>query len=167
MVPSNIAMKICAILICAVILAGCTRDDICADGTPTTPQLIILFRDIANPTQAKSVPSLTVSVSDFTNRVVLSETTSDSIAIPLNPGTNGVTYQFIRAAGTNNPNIDYLEFSYTTEDEYVNRACGYKTIYSELRANLQNEGTANWIIRTDTLKTNITDALEAHFVIFH
>lgn len=149
------------------LLNGCTRDDICAEGTPTTPKLIILFKDIADPTRAKSVPNLSVSVADLKNREVISETTTDSIAIPLNPGASSVLYQFTRADGSSSPNTDYLEFSYNTNDEYVNRACGYKTTYSALRDSLRNEGTANWIILTDTLKTTLLDETEAHFVIFH
>ncbi len=149
------------------LLNGCTRDDICAEGTSTTPQLIILFRDIANPTQRKAVPNLTVKTAALNDQTILLETTTDSIAIPLNPGAEIVLYQFIENANGSNPNSDYLEFTYDTENLYVNRACGYKSVYSNLISDVQQEGSANWIVRADTLTTTITNENEAHFVIFH
>ena len=39
---------------------ACEKDDLCAETTPTTPQLIISFKDANNTTESKAVESLGV-----------------------------------------------------------------------------------------------------------
>ena len=48
------------LLVFALGFISCERDDICAESTATTPQLIIEFYDASNPDDLKSVPRLTV-----------------------------------------------------------------------------------------------------------
>ena len=49
-----------SILFLALFILGCERDDICADGTPTTPQLLIDFFDATDTETVKSVTRLSV-----------------------------------------------------------------------------------------------------------
>ena len=41
-----------------LVIYSCERDDICAEATPTTPQLILRFYDVAEQETTKSVNSL-------------------------------------------------------------------------------------------------------------
>ena len=47
-------------LFLAVSFWNCEKDDICAEGTPVTPRLIIEFYDATNPTVLKNVTNLRV-----------------------------------------------------------------------------------------------------------
>jgi hypothetical protein len=146
---------------------GCTRDDICEEGTATTPLLIITFNDIILPDERKSVPSLTVETIENNSKEVISATTTDSIAIPLRNTGMETRYRFKYGVGTAAPNTDFVTFNYSTEDIYINRACAFKTVYHELRTMVQDEGTANWILQLRIETTDVIDENETHITIFH
>lgn len=150
-----------------ILLLGCTRDDICPEDTPTTPLLIITFNDIANPTQRKTVPSLTVETVTENPSEVVSTSTTDSIAIPLRNSGGLTNYRFKKGVGTSEPNTDIVTFTYSNEDIYVNRACSFKTVYGDLDMTRQSEGSANWILQFNILTTDVIDETETHITIFH
>lgn len=160
-------------LVCFIILGvlllttACTRDDICDPAMAVTPLLIITFKDNANPLQAKSVTGLTVRKTDVDSTIVFRTTeATDSIAIPLDTETDSTKLLFILNDDGNEEttNGDRLNFTYQREEMYVNRACGFKTTYSELTTQLE-EDTNNWITFLQVLQTNITDEIEAHLSI--
>ena len=159
--------KIILIITFLSILNGCTRDDICSEGTATTPLLIITFKDSANPLEAKEVPNLTVETADDNSTQVITQTSTDSIAIPLNPSANLTTYRFKSDDEGTNPNTDILGFAYSHEDIYVNRACAFKTVYSDLLVSLEDEGTANWVVSIEILNQTIENETQAHITILH
>ncbi len=159
--------KFILIIILLPVLNGCTRDDICSEGTATTPLLIITFKDSANPLEAKEVPNLTVETADNNSTQVIAQTSTDSIAIPLNPGANLTNYRFKSDDEGTNPNTDILGFTYNHDDIYVNRACAFKTVYSDLLVNLEDEGTANWIVSIEILNQTIENETQAHITILH
>jgi len=161
----SIRSFICLLTIPLVL--GCTRDDICPEETATTPLLIITFNDIASPTERKPVTNLTVETAELNTTAVISETTTDSIAIPLRNASALTRYRFIKDDEGANPNTDFVNFTYSTEDIYVNRACAFKTIYHELGMTVQNEGTANWILQFQVLITDIEDETQTHITILH
>ncbi|MDX1463878.1 MAG: DUF6452 family protein [Marinirhabdus sp.] len=145
------------------LLSGCTRDDICDPNTAVTPLLIITFKDNANPLQAKSVTDLLVQVNNSDSTFVFrnSEPT-DSIAIPLDTEMDISNLIFTVNAGSDDlKNSDNLEFTYEREEFYVNRACGFKTLYSNFAAEVE-EDNDNWITSFQVLQTSITDEIEAH-----
>ena len=146
---------------------GCTRDDICEEGTATTPLLIITFNDIANPSERKSVTSLSVETADLEGTEVIAAATTDSIALPLRNTGNLTRYRFNSGVGTTTPNTDIISFNYTTEDIYINRACAFKTIYHDLSVFVVNEGTANWIIQVEIETTDVIDETETHITVLH
>ena len=148
-------------------LLGCTRDDICEEAIATTPLLIITFNDIVEPTQRKAVPSLTVETLELNSTEVISATTTDSIAIPLRNADLQTPYRFKSGVGTTSPNTDVITFNYSTEDIYINRACAFKTIYHDLNAIVQDEGSANWILQLRIETTDVIDETETHITIFH
>jgi hypothetical protein len=159
--------RIILLLVSILCLNGCTKDDICSGETPTTPLLIIVFKDIDNPLEAKNVPNLSV-IADYANDVeVFSGSAIDSIAIPLRTGADSTRFRFSNEndLGTFN-NIDIVSFNYQRQDIYVNRACGYKTIYSNLESVLDLDAN-NWILNFEIENQIIEDETKAHITIFH
>lgn len=161
--------KICFAFIILIAVNGCTRDDICPEDTPTTPRLIIVFKNAAISSESKEVPGLTIQTAEVNSEIVIDNQTTDSIAIPLNPGADITNYRFTRNSDTDSANSDFVDFSYNREDIYVNRACSFKSIFTNLNANLQDEGTANWIfnIEINALNNSVENENETHITILH
>jgi hypothetical protein len=148
-------------------LNGCTKDDLCPEETPTTPLLIFTFKNVLNPLLAKTASNLTIETDDEIPVVFVTNTSTDSIGIPLRTGADTVRYRFILNSGETNEIIDIYEFNYERSNVYVNRACGFKTIYKSLRARKDDEGIFNWILNLNITKTTVEDETEAHITILH
>jgi hypothetical protein len=148
-------------------LNSCTRDDICSEATPTTPLLIITFKDITNPLLAKTVSNLTIETDYDPSVLLLSGVSTDSIAIPLRTGDDNTRYRFTTNAGETDELIDVYVFNYARDDIYINRACGFKTIYTALSAREDDNGPIDWIIDLEVLNTTVENENEAHITIFH
>ncbi|MDC8004409.1 DUF6452 family protein [Aureisphaera galaxeae] len=163
-------MKQKLIWICFALVSvlSCTKDDICEQGIPTTPLLVIEFKDANNNTESKAVQSLKVLLTDADNTEVFVSTTSDTlISLPLNTEATFTEYQFIANSNDDtNMDTDLLTFNYTREDIYINRACAFKVIFNDFNANLEDEAS-NWIQDITIQKTTIEDEIEAHLTIFH
>ena len=156
------------LLILISITFGCTRDDICSEATQTTPLLIITFKDISNPVQAKSVSNLTISTTDDPAMEIMTSVTTDSIAIPLKNNINTTRFLFIEGdIEESEGNTDTITFNYLRENIYVNRACAFKTIYKEINMAVDPENNTNWIQNTEILLTNVENENQAHITIFH
>lgn len=147
--------------------AACTGDDICTEGTATTPLLIITFKNRLAPLLSKEVINLTVETDDANSSQVISKITTDSIAIPLNAGTDITKYRFIKDYEDTNSNSDTITFTYSRQDIYVNRACAFKTIYNSFAADLQDEGAENWIFTVNVLTEIIENENQTHINILH
>ncbi|MFC7357372.1 DUF6452 family protein [Jejudonia soesokkakensis] len=145
---------------------GCSKDDICAEDTPTTPLLIITFNDIANPTARKTVPGLVIRTTDVNQTVVISSA-SDSIALPLRTGANSTRYEFIMNNGTTDQISDAYTFAYLRNDVYVNRACGFKTTYTNLSVTESDTGTPDWILNLTINNETVENETAAHLTFFH
>lgn len=159
--------KIILVVLIAVFFFGCTRDDICDPNTAlTTPLLIIKFKDISNPTEDKSVSGLAVTTIGENPITILSATT-DSIAVPLNPNLDTTQLNFILESSSDTPNIDVVNFNYSRNDIYVNRACAFRTTYEGLSAQIQSEGLDNWIFSTEVILSTIENENETHLTILH
>ncbi|WP_166924374.1 DUF6452 family protein [Flavobacterium poyangense] len=172
------------LLLFAFGLSGCEKDDICDADTPTTPRLVITFYDINNATIKKRVTDLRVigqvdgkdkdagiifNKSATGNAMYL--TSGDSIAIPLRTDAEVTTYKFILFSGNPNPgfvNEDIVSFSYNRQNQYVSRACGFKTIFNlntPLAPTVQ--GTDGlWMREISVQKTNIEFENETHIKVY-
>lgn len=133
------------------------------------------------PTEATAGILLETS-SGETDRFVFNINTN-TIALPLrisdDLGQDFITSRFILERDTNlrldtdNPetsNVDILEIRYNTEFLYVSRACGYKSIFNEIRIAEDEEDTDKWIrnIELDeTLEATIENETTTHVRIFH
>lgn len=132
--------KIILLVLIAISFSSCEKDDICSDDT--TPKLVIEFFDITNPSNPKNVVNLKVKEVGQANSY-FTFPSENTISIPLRITATATKYSFIlNSADTTNANEDFLEFNYTTQNVYVSRACGYKTIFE-----LNNDTSG--VIKTD------------------
>ena len=163
--------RACLLIIsCLLIANGCEKDDICVEGD--TKLLIIRFYDSDNPDQFKPVSDLRVigldqenPVDTFTDRSDL-----DSIAIPLRINEPDTGFQLISDSADEDMmetgNIDTLTFTYTTQEEFVSRACGFIANYTDLQETLTTD-SENWIQNIEIISTTVNSQESAHVQIFH
>ncbi|MBN9283009.1 MULTISPECIES: DUF6452 family protein [unclassified Flavobacterium] len=175
-------MKKIKTLLVAFIIANafwsCEKDDICADGTPTTPSVVIEFYDKNDPTVLKSVTNLRVIADGMTEPIIFNATgnedtkyltTANKIKIPLKTTEDITSYHFTQNAA--NPaisNEDHMVFNYSRTDQYVSRACGYKTTFKLAPNNpvIPEGDTDKWISNIVTVQSNIENPNETHLKIY-
>jgi hypothetical protein len=149
--------------------SNCEKDDICAEGTPVTPRIIIELYDATRPTVLKNVTQLGVIDPNNTSGIAFNGVSK--IQVPLKTTTDVTTLQFIQNGSdtnTTNDNIDVLTFSYERVDVYVSRACGFKTLFYLNDTNpvvLTADGN-NWIRNIQVQQTNIENENEVHVKIY-
>ena len=152
---------------------GCEPDDICPESTPTTPNLIIRFYDILNQDSKKNVFNLKVQGIGNDNPLTdYNVVTTDSIVLPLKTDANTTQYslhkEYSNVDGVIDGNEDIITINYSTEQVYVSRACGYKTIFKNVTLTINNDGD-NWIQSKESINDNqsVEDEKAAHFKLFH
>lgn len=151
------------IFLFAFVFNACEKDDICL--SPTTPRLVLRFYDSANPTEFKSVPNFSAIAENKTDSL-FTDLSLDSIAIPLN--TNGTqTIYNLKTSSTGNiaENVyNKLTISYTTEEVFVSRSCGLKSIFKSVTITSDN----GWFQSlTPNSITSIDNETSAHVKIYH
>ena len=161
-----------ALLMLAILFSlSCERDDICVD--EITPKLIIRFYDFENPELFKDVASLRVNIEgaegDYINETITSLT--DSIALPINVVGNQTRFTLTlqeNEALEQEENADVLRLTYTQEDVFVSRPCGYKAIFNEVIPDLETDED-NWIDEIVPLSDplDINNESSAHVKIYH
>lgn len=156
-------------LLLVLYMGGCTKDDICSEDTATTPLLVIEFRDINDRLAAKAVQNLQIKVNSPDSTLVENAVNDTLVAIPLNTEMNSSSFLFTYNQNNENTrNTDVLTVNYTPEELYVNRACGFKVIYTQLTIAIENEPlNENWILDSEILNPLIENENEAHITIFH
>lgn len=148
-------------------ISSCEKDDICASGTPVTPRLIIEFYDAIATTAKKNVSKLAVAEPSFTK--AFSFDAVSKIQVPLRNNATTTTLNFIQNGSDNIPtnnNIVALTFNYETQDFYVSRACGYKTLFYGLTVTPTVYPTDYWIKNVIITKSNIENENEVHLKIY-
>ena len=179
-------MKKISLLIALLFIIGnysCERDDICPESTPTTPRLIIDFFDITDQDTQKNVFDLRVQGIGNENTLPGFNVASsaNTITLPLRTDANETQYSLhidyaINDNGTPDDtsddfaegNEDIISITYTTEEVYVSRACGYKTIFKNVSITIQTDSD-NWILSRESINDNqsVEDETTTHFNIFH
>jgi len=183
-------------LFIAILLLGCERDDICAEGTPTTPRLLIEFFDAADTETLKNVTRLSVYGEDLvmengaivlpeaaTSASLIFNSNSNAIELPLLIGDEGIetTTRYILEKDTNlrtdgdiatDSNIDVLVVRYIPQFVYVSRACGFKSVFTNLEISIESNDASQWIQNvTFANNTDIPITVEnedaTHVQIFH
>jgi len=176
-------LKVFPLFLISLVLLNCEKDDICAEATATTPQLILRFYDQNAPEETKTVSSIVVYGFNDANEPVFFDniglSTSDSIIVPLRTDSEITRLVFhkdfdIDNNGTPNDdsddivlgNPDLLNISYKLEDIYVSRACGFKAIYTNLEISADSDPNP-WISSHEIINTTVENQNSAHVKIFH
>ena len=138
-----------------LVAASCEKDDFCID--PITPELVIRFYDNDNQTSTLVVTDLTVWPEG--RDTILLNQNLDSIAIPLDVNNPETIYNF-----QSGDLIDQMTITYTVDEIFVSRSCGFKANFTDLDANLES---SNWIQAFAIISTTVEDESAAHIEIFH
>jgi len=143
-------------------LLGCEPDDICIEGVAGTPELVVVFYDKNNPNTPKNVANLQVKGMD--NETLLYNATNDSIALPLKTGASMSSFS-IKKIENEVEHEALLEINYTTNDQFISRACGFKTTFEI--ATISDTKTNSWIQGIEIITNSISDTKQSHVKILH
>ena len=167
----NISKRSVILALAVLFSISCERDDICID--EITPKLIIRFYDFENPELFKDVANLKVNIEgveeEYVNETITSLT--DSISLPINVAENRTRY-ILTLQETDileqEENPDVLVITYTQEDVFVSRPCGYKAIFMDVEPELEMDED-NWIDDIVPLSSplEINNESSAHVKIYH
>lgn len=161
----KIIRKSFPVLFLFLLLSGCQRDDLCPGSTPVTPLLLIEFYDREEPTRLKAVPNLVVQATGE-DEPLLGPITTNNILIPLRTDQNHTEYRFVRDANRETENIDTITFTYSTSEQYLNRACGYIVNYLGIDASVHQDGDT-WIRSQIIQQTDVVNETEVHIYLIH
>jgi hypothetical protein len=164
------------VLVASFSLLTCERDDLCPETTPTTPSLIIDFYNNNAQDSRKNATNLYVIGQD--NEDVLdgyNVETVNQVVLPLRTDTDTTTFALTRNTvldddgNITSGNTDTVTITYATEDVYVSRACGYKTIFKNVVVTIDGGTDANWIIFAQPENDNLTieDETTTHYFFYH
>lgn len=156
--------------LCFGIFLSCESDELC-DKPVNTPRLIVRFYDANATSTVKSVDNLIV-YGEGTN-TILTNTTTDSLALPLkvtNPVTTYVLVsnaEFDATSGTiTSGNVATVTFTYGIEEEFVGKACGFKVVYNTLSATVEDIGNS-WIKSVNIKNTSVKNESSAQIQLYH
>ncbi len=156
-------------------VSSCEKDDICVEGD--TPLLVLGFFDAEDTTEALDVSSIRIKNIDidsilendsFSDR----STSGDSLNIPLRSNATSVMYEIISDSEDDDEteletgNRDTLTITYTTDESFISRACGFITIYNDVAVSL-TEDDDNWIQDITVVQQTIENTDNIHVKIFH
>jgi hypothetical protein len=169
--------KINIVLLLLFTAIACERDDICDPNTQTTPQIVIDFFDFGSPQTPRNLIDLKVIAEGSTDTLLLGGTRFESsdtrIKLPLRTSSNTTKYKLIlNGNSTLSRSIDEMTFNYSTRNEFVNRACGFKTLFNLNESDavlLNNQSTitnGNWIRNYIISTKKIDNEIETHIKIF-
>ena len=148
-----------------LMLLSCEKDDICLEGTPATPRVIILFKDHENPQAKKQVTKLLIKGLGQVDSLTIFS--GDSIAIPLRNNYEFTQYEF--TLNTSSPTLsDSLQINHRQFDIYINRACGYKSNFileNPFYYKLTNGD--GWIKSIEKIRDTLSDEKKSHLAIYH
>ncbi len=149
-----------------IFIFNCEKDDICLEGTPGTPRLIIRFFDQNEKIIPKPLSNLTIkALSKDEDYVIFS---GDSLGIPLKLTSNSTIYTFTYLDVLDNQEkIDTLKFNYKREDYYVNRACGFLSNLIFTNPALEILDKESIFLGFKILNDTIKNENQAHLAIYH
>ena len=149
-----------------IFIFNCEKDDICIEGTPGTPRLIIRFFDQNEKIIPKPLSNVTIkALGKDEDYVVFS---GDSLGIPLKLISNSTIYTFTYLDVLDNQEkIDTLKFNYKREDYYVNRACGFLSNLIFTTPALEILDKESIFLGFKILNDTIKNENQAHLAIYH
>lgn len=149
-----------------IFIFNCEKDDICLEGTPGTPRLIIRFFDQNEKIIPKPLSNVTIkALGKDEDYVVFS---GDSLGIPLKLISNSTIYTFTYLDVLDNQDkTDTLKFNYKREDYYVNRACGFLSNLIFTTPALEILDKESIFLGFKILNDTIKNENQAHLAIYH
>ncbi|WP_162919981.1 DUF6452 family protein [Hanstruepera ponticola] len=176
--------RLIAFILISCIAFSCERDDIC-DSDNTTPRLVLAFYNIENPEDLNPKNVVKFRVQGVDNDETLPDLDGtkqrQEILLPLKTTENITEYKLhknysVNDNGTpNDPsddtlrgNEDIITIEYVREEVYVSRACGFKTVFKNIRITVADDGD-RWIQNYRSVDDNqIVENEDApHFRLFH
>jgi hypothetical protein len=159
--------NIFCLLFLSCLIFGCEKDDICNQGTPGTPNVVIRFFDKDSPEERKAAEN--ISIKEINQEQIYYILNSDSVTIPMDLSKNFTRYAFILPSSTASLTIaDTLQFNHTNRgDIYSRRACGFSAEYQLDTPAITAIGSITWyaysVIQLDTIRNEE----QAHLFIYH
>ncbi|QEE50739.1 hypothetical protein FUA48_14480 [Flavobacterium alkalisoli] len=130
------------LLLAAIGFLSCEKDDICAEGTVTTPNLVVEFYDKDNRTVLKNVTYFQYFTTDGdTLPSYKTYLNTNKILVPLRTNNEESQWVFSLGKKVNSDTIynkDAITFKYLHNEIYVSRACGFKSNFI-LNPNIQDD----------------------------
>ena len=103
---------------------------------------------------------------DTDSTVVFTSISEVTISLPLDTETDQSLFYFIdQASSVENLDVVQLDLFYRRQDQYVNRACAFKTIYTNMAFESDNT-PLSWIRDIELLTPTVEDA-SVHMYIYH
>lgn len=154
---------------CFLSLTACQHNDICIEDQPATPKLVIKFYDAAHPGVLKPVTNFNAKALNSTSFYFEKPVNDTVVSIPLRTYENFTSYRFVAARDSLEINSDTIKFTYTPEEIYISRACGYRDIFTDFNTTVKQENnTSNWIKAIEIQQPNaITNEDDVHLFIYH
>ena len=97
---NSMSKNIFCLLFLSLLFISCEKDDICNEGTPGTPNLVIRFFDKDNPAERKVAEN--ISIKEINQEQIYRILSSDSVTIPMDLSKNFTRYAFILPSSTTN-----------------------------------------------------------------
>ena len=97
----------------------------------------------------------------FSDTLFDGETSIDSLYLPLDTQNTTVTYHFSILDSLDSS--ETMVINYTVEDEYVSKACGFKSIFKDFTYTITNN---DWVSDSEQIETEIINENQAHVKIF-
>ncbi|MCB4808277.1 DUF6452 family protein [Tamlana sp. 62-3] len=173
------------IILIVALAISCEKDDICAEDTSTTPRLVIDLYDASSPEDLEYAYDILIyGIGSGADSVLTDYEIADvnQLVLPLKTDESPTQFVLISDAylddnGTEDDdsddfydgsNRDTITVGYVLSEEYVSRACGYRTIYTNITLTIESDDD-NWLLSRTPLTDDqiIDDEDEAHFSITH
>lgn len=154
------------VLLSIGLFSACEKDDFCIKN-PITPNLVLRFYDANDRETIKPVKRLSIWVALKDTIAAYKSINIDSVAIPLNSIDSKTIYhlKMNNSDGSiaNNQTATFT-ITYTAQEEYVSRSCGFKILFNDVTFESDN----TWITDfTPETLTKIDNQNGAHVQIFH
>ena len=178
-------MKKVFLLIAMLIIVGnfsCERDDLCPESTQTTARLVMEAYDVSIPDDSKNIFNLRIEgVDNDGNGIGALEdydvVSTSSIVLPLRTDQDYTVYKMHSnyseddEGNVTGGNEDIITITYIRDDVFVSRACGYKTVFSNVQIRIDAEGIDDdeWIqlILAENDNQTVDNESEVHFTLYH
>ena len=137
--------------------------------TVVTSRLIVRVYDKDAPNKTKSVNNLLVYGKGQTNNETIQFSSTDSIVLPLKMLENESTFVLVKDAVVTNNIVTAgeeteLKVTYTPEQVFADKGCGYKVIYKNISA---EKPTISWISSVRMLFNHLENEKKATIRIYY